>query len=337
MSKPLAWGIMGTGNIAGQFAQGVAASKRGRIVAVGSRSEQSVNAFAQKHQIPAAHGSYEALLADPAVEAVYISLPNSLHKRWTIAAVEAGKHVLCEKPMAATRDEAQAMFDAAERAGRVLVEAFMYKSHPMMQRVVEHVHAGDIGQLKLIRASFCFNMTAWQGNVRFDPSLAGGGLMDVGCYCVSLSRWLAQAEPTAVHCSAHLHESGVDDYAAGTLTFPGGVVSSFACGMTLHLDNTLLISGSEGYISVPIPWKPPLAKATYTLQGMPAAKSDTSGKRPMGREVFEIDSDVPLFGLEADDFAATVAGERSPVITKADTLGNMAVLDELRKQAGLRY
>jgi xylose dehydrogenase (NAD/NADP) len=337
MSDTFGWGILGTGNIAGQFAQGVAESKLGRVVAVGSRHADTAEAFARKHRITSAHSSYEALLADDAVDGIYLSLPNAMHHEWTLAALRAGKHVLCEKPFAATTAQAREMFDAADKAGRLVVEAFMYRSHPMMRRVVEHVHAGDIGTLKLIRASFCFNMTAWQGNVRFSPELAGGGLMDVGCYCVSVSRWLTRAEPEKVHCNAHLHESGVDDTAAATLAFPGGVLASFTCGMTLHMDNTLYIGGSEGFISVPVPWKPPQQKAVYTIAGMPAAKSDTSGKRPMGRQTFEIDSDVPLFGIEADDFVAAARGHRPPVVTRDDTLGNMTVLDELRRQAGLPY
>ncbi len=337
MSERFGWGILGTGNIARQFAEGVAGSKLGRVAAVGSRTASSAEAFADKCNVPAAHGSYEALLADPAVEGVYVSLPNSLHHAWTLAALAAGKHVLCEKPFAASAAQAQEMFDAADKAGRLVVEAFMYKSHPMMRRVVEHVRAGDIGALKLIRASFCFNMTAWRGNVRFSPELAGGGIMDVGCYCVSVSRWLAGAEPDEVHCSAHIHESGVDDRAAATLRFPGGVVSSFTCGMTLHMDNTLYIGGSEGFISVPIPWKPPQQKAAYTLSGMPAARSDTAARAPMGRQTFEIDADAPLFGLEADDFVAAVRRRCDPVVSRADTLGNMRVLDELRRQAGLSY
>lgn len=337
MTQRLRWGVLGTGNIAGQFAEGVAASRRGQVVAVGSRRDESAQRFARRFGIERSHGSYEALLADPQVEAIYLSLPNAMHADWTIRALDAGKHVLCEKPMAVTVEEARRMFDAARRNGRVLVEAFMYKSHPMIRRVVEHVHRGDIGRLKLIRASFCFNLASWRDNIRFSVELRGGGLMDVGCYCVSLSRWLAQAEPTDMQCSARLHESGVDDAAAGTLSFGGEVLASFTCGMTLHMNNTLYIGGSDGYIEVPIPWKPPQRKAVYTISGMPAARSDTSGKKPMGRQTFEVDADAPLFGLEADDFAATVAGEREPVISEADTLGNTAVLEKLRRQAGLAF
>ena len=338
MSNALQWGVMGTGNIARQFAEGVrAGARRSQLAAVGSRSAESARAFADKHGIPAAHGSYEALLADARVEAIYLSLPNALHHEWTIKALRAGKHVLCEKPFATSAAQAREMFDVAQQAGRVLVEAFMYRSHPMMKAIVDEVRGGAIGRPKLIRASFCFKMNQWQGNVRFNPGLAGGGIMDVGCYCVSFCRLIAGAEPTKVHCSGHLHESGVDDYAAGVLTFPNGVAGVFTCGMTLHADNTTQVFGDEGFITIPVPWKPGEQGGEYTVQGMTPARSDTGAKAPAARRTERRAADRPLYALEADDFAATVQDGAAPAVTAADTLGNMAVLDELRKQVGLPY
>src|SRR4029079_14380607 len=164
---------------------------RSGVAAVGSRSVESARNFSIAHSIATAHGTYDALLADPTVDAVYISMPNSLHHEWTIKSLRAGKHVLCEKPFALTASEAKEMFDAAKKAGKVLVEAFMYRSHPLTLAVIDSLRGGEIGELRLIRTSFCYKTSRVEGNVRFDKKLGGGGLMDVGCYCLSLSRLLA--------------------------------------------------------------------------------------------------------------------------------------------------
>jgi predicted dehydrogenase len=339
MAEALRWGIMGTGNIARQFAAGVQGARRSVLTAVGSRRGDSAAAFAQKFGINPvhAHGSYEALLADGAVEAIYLSLPNAMHHEWTLKALAAGKHVLCEKPMAVTQTQGREMFDAATKHGRVLVEAFMYRSHPMTQRIVAQVRDGSIGQVKLIRSSFCFNMNQWRGNIRFDPALAGGGLMDVGCYCVNFARLIAGCEPTGIQVAAHLHASGVDDYAAGVLRFPNEVIASFTCGMTTQIDNTTYISGDGGFITIPVPWKPPHPGAMFTMQGMPSAQSDLGARKPMEKQVVACDAEAPLYALEADDFAATVRDGAAPAVSMPDTLGNLRVLDELRRQAGLPY
>src|SRR5258706_10100855 len=159
MSEKLRWGILGTGNIAGQFCAGVNASRRGVLAAVGSRASESAHAFATKHQIATAYGSYEQVLSDTRVHAVYVSLPNTLHHSWTIQALRAGKHVLCEKPLAVDAAQSQEMFDVAQKQGRVLVEAFMYRAHPLTHAVMECYKRGEIGQLQLIRTSFCYRTT----------------------------------------------------------------------------------------------------------------------------------------------------------------------------------
>ena len=337
----LHWGILGTGNIAQQFAEGVAHAHRSRVVSVGSRTQRNADDFAEKFDIPHSHGTYEALLNDTGVEAVYVSLPNSMHCDWTLRALEAGKHVLCEKPIAANADEAERMFDAADRHGRVLVEAMMYRSHPVTKEIVQQVGAGTIGTLKLIRTSFCVRARHTQGNIRFDPELAGGALMDLGCYCLSLSRLLTGEEPEDVHGVAHLHETGVDDYAAGTLRFPSGVLATFACGMTLQANNTAHVSGDEGYIEIPVPWKPPMNQARYIVASMTPPRQDrekakASGKRAgPTRKEHEVNAPVPLYGVEADDFASTVLDGAAPAVSAADSIGNMRLLDALREQVGV--
>jgi len=335
MNDPLAWGILGTGNIARQFATGVNASRRGRLAAVASRSPQKARDFGQTHHIATPHASYQALIDDPAVTAVYNALPNNLHHEWTIKALRAGKHVLCEKPFAVNLSQAQEMFDVAKKEGRLLMEAFMYRTHPLTHAVQQAVASGAIGQVRLIRTSFCFKVSKWQGNIRFDPQLAGGVIMDVGCYCVNFSRFFAGAEPSHIHVVHHRHESGIDDIAAGTLVFPSGVIASFTCGMSVHADNMASICGSEGYIEIPIPWKPPASGATFTIaRSTPPKMENSTVKAPPPRETRTITVEGDLYALEADAFAASVLDNAPLPITPQDTLNNQRVIDELRRQLG---
>jgi predicted dehydrogenase len=274
------------------------------------------------------------------VDAVYNSLPNSLHQEWTIKALRAGKHVLCEKPFALTRAQAQEMFDASRKAGKVLVEAFMYRSHPLTHAVIDAVRSGEIGELKLIRTSFCYKTSRIDGNVRFQRELGGGGLMDVGCYCINFSRLLAGEEPVQVSAAMHMHERGVDDLLVATMRFPSGVLASFTCGMTVHADNTAYVCGSEGFIEVPIPWKPPPRQASYTIARSAAPRQDLASgaatPRPP-RQTRLVDASIELYALEADDFAASALDGKPPAVSEADTLGNMAVLDEMRRVIGLTF
>jgi xylose dehydrogenase (NAD/NADP) len=344
MMERLRWGILGTGNIARQFAVGVNASLRGALAAAGSRQEDKARAFAATHHVPAAYGSYESVIADRNVDAIYNSLPNSLHYEWTIAALRAGKHVLSEKPFAMSAAQSEAMFDAADKAGRVLMEAFMYRSHPLTHAVLNTVRGGAIGAVRMIRASFCYRTTNIAGNIRFNPELGGGGLMDVGCYCINFARLFAGAEPAAVHVGGHKHERGVDEIAAGTLVFPNGIVAGFTCGMSVQADNTAYICGSEGFVEVPVPWKPPATKATFSVvRATPprmdaAADTSTFPARPhVPRQAHSVDAGMDLYGLEADDFAAAVLDNAPPRVSREDTLGNMRVLDEARRQLGVVF
>lgn len=338
MTHPLRWGILGTGNIARQFAAGMAGSKRGVLRTVGSRDAAKAQAFAHTHGVPVAHGSYDAVLDDPQVDAVYISLPNSMHCQWTLKALAAGRHVLCEKPLASNESEVTRMFDAAKAANRLLVEAFMYRSHPLLKAVRAEVAAGAIGEVRMVRASFCFRLINTEGNVRFNSELAGGGIMDVGCYCVDFIRQFAGSQLQAVHAVARLHASGVDDMAAGVLMFPGGVMGSFTCGMAMQADNTACISGTEGYIEIPVPWKPPAQGARYAIvRGTPPKMEKAMAVKGPSREERTVDTDRPLYALEADDFAAAVQDGTSPAISSDESIGNMRVLDQLRRQVGLAF
>jgi predicted dehydrogenase len=335
MVDTLRWGILGTGNIAHQFAEGVRDAKRSRIVAVGSRTPTNAQAFAKQFDIERAYGSYAALIADEQVDAVYVSLPNTMHHEWAIAALRAGRHVLCEKPLAANAEEAREMFRVAGESRRLLVEAFMYRTHPMMQQVVQHVRDGAIGELRLIRASFSYCTRKIDGNIRFDPALAGGALMDIGCYCIDLSRLLADESPDDVHAVGHLHSTGVDDYAAGTLSYPGGLIAGFTCGMSVQADNTAYLCGSEGYISIPIPWKPPRQGAEYTLACMTPPRLERSARQPQPPRTMKIDAPMALYGMEADAFAASVLDDRPSFMPADHSLDNMDSLDRMRRQVGV--
>lgn len=332
----LRFGIMGTGNIARQFAQGVAEAKHSGIAAVASRSAERAQTFAQAHDIATAHGEYQALLDDEQVEAVYISLPNAMHHEWTIKALEAGKHVLCEKPLAADATEAQQMFAAAEQHDRLLIEAFMYRTHPLTAAVLDTLASGTIGRLQMVRTSFSFRTRNIEGNIRFSPELAGGALMDVGCYCIDFALLCARAAGasgavTRATAVGRLHESGVDDLVAGSLELPGGLLVSFVCGMSAQMDNSAYLCGDEGFIQVPVPWKPPVRQARYLVSAMTPPRMDQVRQPPKGPQEFTVDAPCPLYGMEADAFAAAVRGDAEPFITPEQSLTNMRLLDELRK------
>jgi len=247
-----AWGILSTARINGKVIAGARASDRADVIAVASRDEARAAAYAREHGIERAYGGYEALLADPDVEAVYVSLPNSLHVPWTLRALEAGKHVLCEKPLSRRAGDVEVAFDAAGRAGLVLSEAFMWRHHPQTAALVRLVAEGAIGRLRVIRAAFSFPL-AREGDVRLDPELDGGALMDVGCYCVSGIRLLA-GEPERVHAEQVVGPTGVDVAFAATLRLPDDVLAHFDCGMVLPYRAGLEAVGEDGALFVADPW-----------------------------------------------------------------------------------
>jgi D-xylose 1-dehydrogenase (NADP+, D-xylono-1,5-lactone-forming) len=216
-------GLLSTANINNQILAGAAATDRIEVVAVASRNRAKADAYAAEHGIPRAHGSYEALLEDPVADAIYISLPNGMHHEWTMRALAAGKHVLCEKPYTRRPEEAEEAFDAADATGLVLMEAFMYRHHPQTKTVARLVREGAVGRLLAIKATFSFALTDLT-NVRAMPDLDGGALMDVGCYCVSGSRLVA-GEPVSVLAEQVVGKTGVDMALYGTLRFPGDVVA----------------------------------------------------------------------------------------------------------------
>ena len=235
----LRWGVISTSNI-GRAAvnPAIQASNNGELMAVASRDGERAREFAEKWDIPAHYGSYEALLDDDSLDAVYIPLPNSMHREWTVRAAEKGKRVLCEKPLALNEAECGEMRAAADANGVKLMEAFMYRFHPRIQRVVEMVRAGAVGDLKVITSAFTFRLKN-PDNIRLDPDLGGGSLMDVGCYCVNVSRTIAGAEPVEVQAVAHQSASGVDEQMAGTLRFEDGLLAQFDCALAIGAHNEI--------------------------------------------------------------------------------------------------
>jgi predicted dehydrogenase len=336
--SPLRWGILSTGRIAAVIAQGVAASQNGRVVAVGSRTGEAAEKFAAQHGIARAHGSYEALLADPEVEAVYIATPHPQHAEWVIKAAAARKHILCEKPMGLNHAEGRVMVQAARDHGVVLMEAFMYRCHPQTAKIAGLIRSGALGTVGLVQAAFSFKSDYDPASRLWANAAGGGGILDVGCYAVSMARLVAGAaagqpflDPVTVSGAGVLHpESGVDAYAAATLAFANNVIAQVSAGVGLHQDNVVRIYGSAGWLLVPSPW------VVNRDGGVSKILLHRAGASAPEEIVIEA---APLYALEADAFAAAVrAGLRDvPQMSTADTLGNLATLDRWRAAIGLVY
>jgi predicted dehydrogenase len=246
--KPLRLGILGCANIARQFARDVAPSDAVRIVAVASRNEQNAASFAQANGIGRHHGSYAALLADPEVEAVYVPLPNSMHAEWTIKAAEAGKHILCEKPLALDYAQARSMFDAAERHGVMLLEAYPYYFQPQTGVMVALLHEGAIGTVRSVQSCFGFTLVNPVGNIRMQPGLGGGALLDAGCYALSVIRLAMGCAPERVSADATWADTGVDFSLMATLHYSGGRRAQLSCDMGAAAHRHATIVGTAGVI-----------------------------------------------------------------------------------------
>jgi predicted dehydrogenase len=314
MTEAVRWGILSTADINNKVLAGLPGSPAVDVVAVGSRDASRAKEFASEHGIERAHGSYEELLADPDVEAVYIPLPNGMHVEWTLAALAAGKHVLCEKPLSPRAAEVQRCFDAAERAGLVLSEGFMWRHTPQAARLESLLRDGAIGELRLVRAAFSFPLDRFP-DVRWDAELDGGALLDVGCYCVSGSRVLAGAEPERVTGESVAADSGVDARFAGMLRFPGDVLAVFDCGFDLPPRDELEAIGSEGSLFLDDPW--------HSIEPrIELRRNDGSVER------IEVDFANP-YRLELEDVSAAIRGEREPRLGRADALGQARTLEAL--------
>lgn len=338
MGTTVGWGILGTGAIAQTFAAGIAGCDTGRLVAIGSRGAQAAARFAASRPDIHHYDEYAGVLADPDVDVVYIALPHALHAEWAVRAAEAGKHILCEKPLALNHAQAEAVVGAARRHGVFLMEAYMYRCHPQTARIVELVRAKAIGELRLIEASFSFDGRSRAGGRLFTRELGGGAILDVGGYCTSMVRLLAGAaqqqqgavEPLSIQATGHIGDrSGVDEYAAALLTFPGDICAQLWTGITVARDNSLRIYGSEGTITVPEPWTPAIAGGTTRIVVRRYGTDED--------DVIEIASERGLYALEADAVAAHLTAREAPMMPWSDTLGNMLTLDRWHAAIGMAY
>jgi D-xylose 1-dehydrogenase (NADP+, D-xylono-1,5-lactone-forming) len=314
----VAWGTLSTARINGLVLEGARQSELAEFVAVASRERERGERFAREHGIERVHDSYDALLADEDVEAIYIPLPNSMHVEWSVQALEAGKHVLCEKPMARDPAAVERAFDAAEAAGRLLTEAFMWRHNPQTRRLRELLAEGAVGELRHVRSSFAFLLED-PANVRMSEELEGGALMDVGCYCVSGSRLFAGAEPESVFGQA-LTSAGVDVRFAATLRFPGGVTASFDCGFDMVPRHDLELIGTEASLFVADPWH-------CRRPGIERRGADGQVER------IELEP-ANSYGLELDDLSAAIRDGGRPLLGREDAVGQARTIEALYASAG---
>jgi D-xylose 1-dehydrogenase (NADP+, D-xylono-1,5-lactone-forming) len=310
------YGIISTAHINRLLIPEMHASDKVDLIAVASRDQARADEYARKWEIERAYGSYDALLADPDVDAVYISLPNTMHAEWSIKSVEAGKHVLVEKPFSRHPEEVEQSFDAAERADRLLSEAFMYRHNPQTARLVELVRDGAIGELRVIRTAFSYSLYD-ADNIRLRTDVEGGSLMDVGCYCVSGSRLLA-GEPESVFGRAYVGPTGTDWVFVASMGFPGDVIAHFDCGTSLPDRDELEAIGTEGSLFLDDPWhcRTPVIEL----------------RRDDGTEVIELEP-VDSYRLEVENLAAAINGDAPLLLGREDAVAQARALEALHHSA----
>jgi xylose dehydrogenase (NAD/NADP) len=315
----VAWGILSTARINRLVLAGAAESDRADVVAVASRDVGRAEAYGREHGIERRYGSYDLLLEDPDVEAVYISLPNSLHVEWTLRSLEAGKHVLCEKPFSRRPEDVERAFDRAEAAGLVLSEGFMWRHHPQSGKLAQLVAEGAIGCLRLVRAAFSFQLAAVHGadDARFRPELDGGSLMDVGCYCVNAIRFLG-GEPERVQGEQAVGPSGVDVCFAATLRLPDDVLAHFDCGFVLPHRDEVEVVGEDGSLFVDDPWH-------VRSPGIELRSDD-------GVERIAV-APANSYRLELENVSDAIRGVAPLLLGRDDAVGQARTLDALYRSA----
>lgn len=338
MTDKIAWGIIGTGGIAKVFAKALATSQTGRLLAVASRAAETADRFGKEFNVQRCYGNYEALLADKDVQVIYNALPNHMHLEWSIRCAEAGKHILCEKPLTMNVAEAMALVEYVRAHDVFMMEAFMYRCHPQTARLVQLIRDNVIGEVRLIQVNFGYNMGPNYQNIRLRNNAAGGAIMDVGCYCASMARLIAGAalgqavaEPLSIEGAAHLGAtSRVDEWSAAVLKFPNDIVATLHTACELGLPAPLQIFGSLGRIVVPNPWFPgqDADKAHIMIHrgGQPPERVDVPGSEG-------------LYTIEADTVVRHLQDRQGPApcMTWEDSIGNMRTLDRWRKAVGLTF
>jgi len=314
--EPVRWGIISTADINRLVIPPAQASAKVDLVGVASRTQERADAYAAEWGIPRAYGSYEALLDDPEIEAVYISLPNTMHVEWSMKSVEAGKHVLCEKPFDSKPERVAEAFAAADRAGRLLMEAFMWRHNPQTKRLRELLDDGVVGELRLVRTCFSYGLYD-ADNIRLRTDVEGGALMDVGCYCVSGSRLVA-GEPESVFGREWTGPSGTDWVFTGSLRFPGDVLGIFDCGTAMPNRDELEAIGSEGSLFLDDPWH--------------CRRPVIEIRRADGVERVELEPE-DSYGLELENLSDAIRGEGVPLLGREDAVAQARVIDGLFRSA----
>ena len=314
----LHWGLLSTASISRALLPPLQASKRNQLLAVGSRSKDAADSYAREWKIQRAYGSYEELLADPKIDVIYNPLPNHLHAEWTIRAVEAGKHVLCEKPLALSVDEVDAVRAAAQKHGRIVAEAFMYRHHPQTLKVQELVKSGSLGTPKLIRGSFSFVLSD-PGNVRLKPEYGGGSIWDIGCYPISYARTVLGEEPLEVFGWQVTGLTGIDDTFVGQMRFDRNVLVQFDSSFVIPFHAFMEIVGSEATLSIPHPFKPETDEKIYLTR-----EGKTETIRIKGQE---------LYLGEVEDMADSILLGKEPRISLDDSRSNVKTINSLLESA----
>lgn len=321
MVDTIRWGILSTARIGeNRVIPAIKASSNGRVAAVASRTAEKAAEFALKNDIPMAYSSYEELIAAPDIDAIYIPLPNSEHAEWSIKCAEAGKPTLCEKPLASNAEEAQRMVDAFESRNVLFAEAFMYRFHPQTQRVKAMIGEGAVGDIEIVNAAFCFAINS-EENIRLRSDLAGGALMDVGCYCINAMRYMTGEEPTVMKAVARFGErSGVDEAISGALMFPSGAVGHFDAGLRAFRAHNYEIRGTTGRIVVDEAFVPH-DNATVIRWW----NGDDYREIPIPQ--------TNAYTLMVEDFADALLNNRPPKFPPSDAVANMRVIDALLASA----
>ncbi len=337
----LKWGILGAGNISAAFASGLAQTASADLLAVASRQADKAQEFCRRlnlHETVQSYGDYDALLADASIDAVYIGLPHTGHLHWTVKALRAGKHVLCEKPLALNHAEAMLAYAEAERAGKILMEAFMYRCTAQTAKLIELIKEGVIGEVRQIQASFCYSSTPRPGSRTWEPELAGGGILDVGCYPLSMAGLIAgltqgktYAEPLQIQAMGQIGSTGVDDWAVASLRYSANLVAQIATAINAEQEESLRIAGTKGALVLPNPW--------YG-NGQQAGSSRIDFYQDESlQQSWQVDAKLGMYAAEAEVFARAVAQAAIPypALSAADSLANLRVMDRWRQQIGLCY
>ena len=326
-NEKIRWGVLGTARIADAHVRAIKESGTSELAAIASRDLASAQDWARERDVPHAFGSYDEMLASDVIDAVFVPLPNALHKEWSIRAMQHGKHVLCEKPLASNADEVRELIAAADASGVSMMEGFMYRFHPQMARLRKLLADGAIGKPVLIRATFGFLLQK-PDDVRWRADLAGGSLMDVGCYCVNAALLVSGGVPATVSAQERLSTSGVDESLAGTMEFPDGTLAVIDCSFRTGgpMQQSLSISGTRGSIYLSQPFRADDNAPTIVVQTAP------EGTREGATETIEVPR-ANQYTLMHESFARAILGNQPLAYTLRDSLATMQVIDALKVSA----